>query len=337
MESAEPHKEPDAKAGQGKSPAEDRVESLTGKPDTGTPEPGQASQRLQERKRAEGKSAGTGGGLTEKQRIEARQRRRTQKKKRRRPVTGNVLSRGLRATGNEVQRTFNFLGRSVLSGFDRIKPLGGVIVSGLAGLLRAIGRGAIMVAALAGVLLRAIGRVLLALDRVVTTRRGLIVIALAAGGLLIVSQFLDFRAIEAGQAGYVEVQEITQAPRLETETPIDNHSLLLVVGGALAVLAAAGAALTRKRLTGLVLLLAGAGALGVALLIDLPAGLDTADAELAYTGVEAVLLSGFWLEVGAGAVLLVSGIGLMFDAPATQKSRARRRSAVNSPATGSRA
>ncbi|MBK5234015.1 MAG: hypothetical protein JJE13_13685 [Thermoleophilia bacterium] len=319
----------------GKSPAEDRVEALTTKAESDVPEPGQASQRLQEQKRADEKSAKSGKPvLTEKQRIEARQRRRTKK---RRPMTGNVLSRGLRATINEVHRTFLFLGRSVLGGLDRIKPLGGVIVSGAAGLLRAIGRGAAAVAALAGTVLKALGRVLLALDRVVTTRRGLIVIALAAGGLLVVSQFLDFRAIEVGQPGYVDVQEITRAPRLEAETPLDNHSLLLVVAGVLAVLAAAGAALTRKRVTGLVLALAGAVALAIALLIDLPAGLDTADAELAFSGVKGVLLSGFWLEVGAGAVLLVSGIGLVLDAPAPKRARTRQRHTVNSPATGSRA
>ncbi|MBK8294377.1 MAG: hypothetical protein IPK93_06250 [Solirubrobacterales bacterium] len=171
----------------------------------------------------------------------------------------------------------------------------------------------------------------------VTTRRGLIVIALAAGALLIVSQFLDFRAIEVGQPGYVDIQEIAQAPRLEAETPLDNHSMLLVVAGALAVPAALATAFTRKRLTGLLLVLAGAVALAIALLVDLPAGLDTTDAELAFAGVKGVLLSGFWLELGAGAVLLVSGAALALDAPAPQRQDSRQRQTVNSPASGSRA
>ena len=318
MDSEEPERRRDPEKTKGKSPAADRVKALEAKPRAEKPEPGQASQRLQERKRADEKAARAGKPvLTEKQRIEARRRRRASRK--RRPVSGNVLSRGVRATINEVERTFLFLGRSFLGGLDRIKPLGGVIVSALAGLLRILGRATVAIAALAGDGLRVLGRILLALDRVVTTRRGLIVVAFAAGVLLVVSQFLDFRAVEVGQPGYADVQEITRAPRLETETPVDNHSLLLVVAGVLAVLAAAGSLLTRKRITGLVLLLTGAAALAVALLTDLPAALDTADAELAFAGVKGVLLSGFWLEIGAGAVLLVSGIGLVLDSPATQR------------------
>ena len=294
---AEPRKKPDSKAEKEKSPAADRVEALTAKAGADEPEPGQASQRLKEQKRADEKSTiPSKPVLTEKQRIEARRRRRT-KEKRRTPVTGNVLSRGLRATANEIQRTFLFLGRSILGGLDRIKPFGGVIVSSLAGLLRFVRGGAAAVAAFVITFFKALGRILLALDRVVTTRRGLIVIALAAGILLIVSQFLDFRAIEVGQPGYVGIQEIAQAPRLEAETPLDNHSVLLVVAGALAVLAAVGTAFSRKRFTGLVLVLAGAVVLAIALLFDLPAGLDTAAAELAFAGVNGVLLSGFWLEV----------------------------------------
>lgn len=338
LESAEPDKKTDPAADEGKSPASDRVEALTPKP-----EPGQASQRLKEQKRAEEKAAGKGKPvLTEKQRVEARRLRQATRKQRpakakRQPAGGNVLSRGLRASIVEFRRTFIFLGRSVFGGLDRVKPLGGLIASGLAGLLHAVRRGAAAGAALAGSALRIVGRVLLALDRAVTARRGLIVIAFAAGGLLIVSQFLDFRAIEVGQPGYADVQEITRAPRLEAQTPLDNHSLLLVAAGALAVVAAAGAALSRRRVTGLVLVLTGALAIAVAMLIDLPAARDTADAELAFVGVNGVLLSGFWLELGAGTVLMVSGIGLVFDAPAVKRSGARRQRTVNSPATGSRA
>jgi hypothetical protein len=336
MDSKKPERKQDPETEKGKSPAEDRVKSLTDRTTDDKPEPGQASQRLQEQKRAAAKAGGK-PVLTEKQRIEARERRRNQKKVRRPAATGNVLSRGVRATGNEVRRTFLFLGRSFLSGIDRIRPLGGVIVSGFSALVRLIGQGVAALAVLAGTGLRALGRILLALDRVVTTRRGLIVIALAAGALLIVSQFLDFRAIEVGQPGYVDVQDIARAPRVESATPFDQHSLVLVAAGVLAVLAAAAAALSRRRVSGLVLVLAGALTLAVALLVDLPAGLDTADAEIAFSGVKGILLSGFWLEIGAGAVLLVSGAGLILDAPAPRRAESRQRRTVNSPATGSRA
>ena len=341
MESSKPERKPDPKSEKGKSPARERVKALTSKPEGDGPEPGQASKRLQEQKRAAERSATPSKAaagkprLTEKQRIEARRRRR--EKKKRVPVSGNVLSRGLRATRNEVQRTFVFLGRSFLGGIDRIKPLGGVIVSLLAGLIRAVGRAGKAAAAFVSNVLRTLGRTLLALDRAVTTRRGLIVVALAAGVLLVVSQFLDFKAIEIGQPAYADVNEITRAPRQEAQTPLDHHSLVLVLAGAIAVLTAVAALLTRKRVTGLVLVLAGAAALGVALLVDLPAALDTADAKLAFAGAEGVILSGFWLEVGAGTVLVVSGLGLVLEAPAPQRSRQRHRPTVNSPVTGSRA
>ena len=336
MESKKPERKPDSEAPIGKTPAEDRVEGLTSPEAPDAPEPGQASQRLQAKKRAAAGGSKSGRPvLTEKQRIEARHKRRQTRK--RAPVSGNVLSGGIRATVNEVKRTFSFLGRAVLGGLDRLRPLGGIIVTGLHGLVRATGRGLGRVASLVAAALRVIGRVLLALDRVVTARRGLIAIALSGGVLLVVSQFLDFKAIEIGQPGYVDVQEITRAPRLEAETPIDSHSLLLVVAGVLAAAAAAAAALSRKRVAGLTLVLAGAVALIVALAIDLPAGLDTADAELAFSGVKGVLLSGFWLELGAGFVLLVSGVGLVLDSPAHKKVRNRQRRPVNTPAAGSRA
>ena len=75
--------------------------------------------------------------------------------------------------------------------------------------------------------------------------------------MLIVSQFLDFKAIEIGQPGYADVNEITRAPREEAQTPMDHHSLVLVLTGVIAVLTAVAAALTRKRVTGLVLVLGG--------------------------------------------------------------------------------
>jgi hypothetical protein len=332
---------PEGKAGpeseRGKTPAEDRVDALISGKDKSAadaadkPEPGQASLRMQEKKRAE---QGGKPVLTEKQRIEARQKRQARK---RRPVKGNAISSGLRATTNEVKRTALFLGRGVLGALDGIKPLGGIIVRGFVGLLRAIGRGFVFLAGLVAVAFKALGRVVLALDRVVTARRGLILIAVAAAALLIVSQFLDFRAIEIGQPGYVDVQEITHAPRVESQTPIDSHSFLLLATGALALVAAIGAALSSRRVIGLALMATGAVTLLVALIIDLPAGLDAADAELAFSGVKAILLSGFWLEVGAGAVLAVSGLALFLESPAPRKVRSRERRPVNSPVTGSRA
>lgn len=246
--------------------------------------------------------------LTEKQRIEARRRRREQK---RRPVSGNVLSRGIRATAIEVRRTLLFLGRALLSGLDSLKPVGGLVVSWLGTALRAVAGAGAAIYGWISVLFAAAGRLVLALDRIITPRRALLTIAMVAAGLLAASQFIDYRAIEIGQPGYLEIAEITGAPRVDVKSPIDTHSVLLLVLSAVALGSTAAAALTGRRRFAAALALAGAGAVLVALAIDLPRGLDASEAELAYSGVKALLLSGFWLELGAGVVLAVTGLSLM--------------------------
>jgi len=337
---------------QGKSPAEERVDSLVSgkegdKPDPkvgskaeATPEPGQASQRLQEQKRAEAKAAITGKPvLTEKQRIEARRKRQAKK---RRPVTGNPLSKGFKATAFEIQRTALFLGRSVLSGLDSLKPAGESVLAAIAWLARRVGHGLVLIASLIGRLTAAVGALLLALDRRVNTRQAFTLVALVGAGLLVASQFQDYRAIEIGQPGYSAVQEITRAPRSEVKTPIDTHSFLLVIAGIAAFGAAVLSAISRKRISGLVLAAAGGLTLVVAIAIDLPAGLDAEVAELSYSGVNAILLSGFWIELAAGAVLLVSGLGLMLEpsrraAASPGRSSEGRRSEGRSPENRDRA
>ena len=327
-------KKPEEDQPRGTSPAEKRVDALTaGKGTELKPEPGQASQRLQEKRRAEaaGKSP-----LTEKQRIEARKKRRTQR--RRRPAaTGNAISRGVRATGFEVRRTMVFLGRGVLSGIDSLKPVGGIVASALKRLGGLIAAGLVLLAGFVSKLLAGAGRVLLALDRAVTPRRAFTVVALVAAGLLIASQFMDFRAIEIGQPGYVQVQDVTSAPRTEVKSPIDTHSLVLVICGALAFAAAALSVFSRRRILAGGLVFAGGLTLAVALAIDLPVGLDIENAELSYAGVKAVLLGGFWLELAAGGVLLISGLALAVPPPGKRAVAETRRRPARATVAGSSA
>ena len=86
----------------------------------------------------------------------------------------------------------------------------------------------------------------------------------------------------------------------------------------------------------MVLVAIGILTLVVALLIDLPDAKDTTEASLAYSGVVAVLLSGFWLELAAGAALTVSGIALLFQ-PAANRAREPRPERSKSSREGSRA
>ncbi|HTU14111.1 MAG TPA: hypothetical protein VMF31_02840 [Solirubrobacterales bacterium] len=327
-------KKPEKDKAESRPSAEDRVDALiAGRPADPKPEPGQASQRLQEKRKAEATGKPV---LTEKQRIEAR-RKRQATRKRRPAVSGNAISRGVRATGFEVKRTFLFLGRGILSGIDSLKPLGEKAAAGLRRLIAWVAAGLVLLAGIAGRLLAGLGQLLLKLDGIITARRAFTFVAVVAAGLLVVSQFMDFRAIEIGQPGYVQVQDITSAPRSDVKSPIDAHSLILVVAGVAALLAAAATAVSRRRILAGVLVFAGGLTLAVALAIDLPIGLDADNAELSYAGVKAILLSGFWLEVCAGAVLLVAGVALALEPNEKRMKVRERRSARADIAAGSRA
>ena len=310
------------------------------KPEADKPEPGQASQRLQEQKRAAGKPTGRqarphreaadrgprNAGAPEE---EARSRS---------PATCSPAACARRSTRS--RRTFLFLGRSFLGGLDRIKPLGGIIVSLLAGL--APRRSAAALAALAGPRRHGAQGARPGPARPRPgghARRGLIVVALAAGALLIVSQFLDFQAIEIGQPGYVDVQEITRAPRQEAQTPIDHHSLVLVAGRR-----HRGARRRRRPRS------PGSGSPGwswsspvpppsaVALLVDLPAGARHGRRRTRLRrgqGRAALRLLARGRRRGRAARLRARP-GPRLPRPASGPDRRQRRT-VNSPATGSRA
>jgi hypothetical protein len=166
--------------------------------------------------------------------------------------------------------------------------------------------------------------VLARLDGVLTPRRAFFVVVSAGAAALIVSQFLDFRATEVGQAAYDPIQEITRAPRIDVQTPIDAHSILLVVVGAAALAGLAGAALSGRRAFSGLIAMTGIATIATALLIDLPKGLDVAVAEISYSGVAAVLLPGFWLQLAAGFVLATGGLGLLALTGQRRSSPARR-------------
>jgi hypothetical protein len=187
-------------------------------------------------------------------------------------------------------------------------------VGAAGGFLVALARGQLDLPALGRVLAKVASRLggwLTALDRVLTPRRALVVVAAAGIATLIASQFLDFRAAEIGQAAYDPIQDITRAPRIDVQTPIDSHSILLLVVGAAALAGLVGAAATGRRAYGGLIALAGVATIAVTLLIDLPNGLDIEVAELSYSGVVAVLLSGFWAQLAAGFVLAAGGLGLL--------------------------
>lgn len=270
--------------------------------------------------------------LTEKQRIEARRAR--QSRSHRKSPEGNALSRGLRATGFEVRRTASFIGGGVIAALAALGPLFSSAGMGLVWLIERIGEGLKVLGRLTGRAVAALGRAVVAADRVITPHRALLLVAAIAAVLLAVSQFKGLGQIEIGQSGYSGFQDLARAPAIDHTTPAGVHTKILVpIAGlalaAVAVILLGGLASTARRfsrfrrLASMVLVTIGLLTLAVALLVDLPDARDTTEAALAYSGVKAVLLSGFWLELAAGAALTVTGFALLFE-PSPGRAREKR-------------
>jgi len=288
-----------------------------------------------------GRSAGK-PRLTERQRREAREKRRQERRgggrTRRgrgssgtgpRGPSGNPLSRGLRATWLELRRTAVFAWGLLLGGLDRLGPAVRAVTAALVALLAATGRGLAGVGRAARAALSRTGSLVLALDRMLTPRRALVAVAAAGAAALVVSQFTDFRATEIGREAYDPILDIARAPRTDVLTPTGAHSVALLLAAAAAIAGIVGTAVTGRRAYAMAVLLAGAATIAVTLLVDLPKGLDVGEAEISYSEATAVLLSGFWIQLGAGLVLAVGGLGLLVSAGA------RRRTAVDA-GTGTR-
>jgi hypothetical protein len=146
------------------------------------------------------------------------------------------------------------------------------------------------------------------LSTVLTPRRGIAVAIVAAGACLVVSQFLEYRAVQIGQPGYAGLGGIARPPTVDSRTAGDAHAYLLVPVGALAiVLGLLGIGRERRRLG---LGVAGLGLLAIAaiLLVDLPSGLDTGAQTSRFAGATAVLEEGFYAELAAASGLVLAGL-----------------------------
>jgi len=142
---------------------------------------------------------------------------------------------------------------------------------------------------------------------IVTPGRAICLTIVASAGLLIAAQFVDYRAVEIGQAGYAGLPAAAP-PSEDVRTAGEAHAYLLVLP---AVLAAALALATlrneRRRGLGRIVFLLGLLSLAAILLVDLPAGLDVGSAASRFAGAEAVLYDGFYAEIAAAAGLMLGG------------------------------
>jgi hypothetical protein len=164
--------------------------------------------------------------------------------------------------------------------------------------------------------------------RELTPTRGLAAVSLLAIAVLAVSQFVEYREVRAGVPAYAGVDEVAGAPRVDdtVEDTGEAHAYvpLLIAAAALAILAAAVRG--RWRLARL-LSLAGLVVIAIGILVDAPKGLDEGVLSVQFEGAEARLLSGFWAQIAAAAVLVVTGPLL-----AAQLNPERRRTGAAAPA-----
>ncbi len=147
-----------------------------------------------------------------------------------------------------------------------------------------------------------------ALSAVVTPRRAIAAVAVAAGICLIVSQFNDYRGVEVGQAAYAGLPGVAKPPTVAVRTAGQAHAYLLVPLGLLAAAIGALAIARERRRLGLALAALGLVAVAVILLVDLPAGLDVGRQNSRFAGASAVLQSGFYAELAAAAGLVLAGL-----------------------------
>jgi hypothetical protein len=182
-------------------------------------------------------------------------------------------------------------------------------------------------------------------SRVVTPERGICLAILAAAACLAASQFVEYRAVEVGQPGYAGLPA-AEPPTVGEERTGEPHSyLLLPVAALAALLAAAGMRTPRRRRgddrrrdesgriatgfgpsaprRGRIVFALGAIGVAVALLVDMPAGLDEGGQRSLFSGATAVLRDGFHAELASSAALMLTGLLLAWAPKAAARYHAR--------------
>jgi hypothetical protein len=271
--------------------------------------------------------------LTARARREARAMSRRQRREARRAVRPQVdLGMRLRGAGWETRRRLRPVAAPVVALFAWIGPKVTRMLLFVIQLIAALIALVLEVALLAirWLTARLIDAAIVTGDllrRYVQPMSTVAFVGVAAAAGLVVSPFFDYHGVAVDAPAYAgEVGSVAPAPITSTETAGSAHLWVLIP---VAVAAAALILATyrgRTRLAGAVTV-CGLLGLAVALAIDLPPGLETGRAGLAFSGAQAVLLQGFWAEVACSVVLMLcGGLLALYSRGATAGARRRERS-----------
>jgi hypothetical protein len=160
-------------------------------------------------------------------------------------------------------------------------------------------------------------------ERTVTPARGLAVVAVGAAIALGGSQFGDYRAVEVGTPEYAQVETVAPAPQVDRAKPNSTHGVS-VFAIAVACLFVVLFAVWRNWRLARLLLFGGLAVIAISLFVDRPDGLHLGTAGEAYSGAHALLLGPFWVQLFAGATLVVVGPLLAVQLRGERAVRRRR-------------
>ena len=243
-------------------------------------------------------------------------------------TAGRIGADGFRATGERIGPA---VGGLVVLLFQVVLFLPRLVLRAL----RATGR---FLVANAEAIAAAVGAAVHRLGLVFTPERTLALVAGGAAALLAGSQFADYTGVRIGTPDYAAVAPGAPPPVVSTAKAGSAHAWALLPAAVLAILATIAAVRGRWQLARVVSLVGVAG-LAVALLVDRPKGLREGAAGVEYSGANATLLGGFYVEVAASAVLVLTGWMLanrlaVTATPGHRETR-RRRSHASAGSIGS--
>jgi len=239
-----------------------------------------------------------------------------------------ALKEGGSATRKWAAATAPKAGRRLLAALAAVFALFFEVLGFFLNVLIAIGR---RLAGPIGAVLRIAGRAARGGSRLLTPARALAIVVAGAAVLLALSQYADYRTVAIGNDAYSGVQSLAPAPETGRLPTGDAHSYVFVPVAIACLLLLAVATIGRRWRACRLITLAGIAAVLVALIVDRPAGLDPGDAAIAFQGVHASLIGGFYAQIAAG-ILLIGSSTLLARELRLAAAGARSRSRGDEPA-----